>query len=141
MPEPDPKALSPEKKGPEPLSLATLTALNKYRADLSNIFNGVLGMSLDELRDFPLRWDALKIARAQRDDLRELISQFLRLANAELNDETMDSGETLCKVENWIREFQAGFERERKRTEFPEKDPQPKTEEQAKEVKSNEHGN
>ena len=56
--------------------------LDEFRNDLREVLNELLGLTPGEVRLASFGIEALQAAKAQRDDLRGIIHDFLRLARA-----------------------------------------------------------
>ena len=71
-----------------PPQATTVVDLYEYRGDLNRLICQICEMTPAQLRTARFNADATAAVKAQRDDLRSIIQDFLRLARAELADST-----------------------------------------------------
>jgi hypothetical protein len=126
---PAPKIAEPTSDFPPGPKLSVVN-LDDYRGNLKIAIDLVLFLSPAELRNYARNAIGLLAARAQRDDLRSIIQDFLRLARAELADATQDDAETLANLKEWIRQFSDSFDDERRRPDVPAEEPRTKSQDQ-----------
>ena len=107
-----------------PPQATTVVDLYEYRGDLNRLISQICEMTPAQLRTARFNADATAAVKAQRDDLRAIIDDFLRLAHAETNDPTQDATETLNHLMEWIEKFSEAYQRERKRPDVPAEEPQ-----------------